>query len=137
MQTMMKTLVAALLLSSLAGCADLQARKESNALKNTLETYRKAIRWGYFETAANYLRLRRGELRKRDTASLKAVRVVSYEMSDPVLVGDRHEAHVTARIGYYRSDSGTLRQTRQDQTWWYSDTEKHWLLDGDLPDFDQ
>lgn len=135
MQMVMKALVAAMLVSLLAGCAQLQARRESNALKRTLETYREAIRWGYFETAANYRHPREGEVRELDPAGLKDVRVVSYEMSDPVLLSDRHEAHVTARIGYYRSDSGALRQIRQDQTWWYSSKEKHWLLDGDLPDF--
>jgi len=135
MMQMMKALVAAMLVSLLVGCAQIQARQESNALMNTLETYRKAIRWGYFETAANYRRPRQAQVHELDPASLKDVRVVSYEMSDPVLVRDRHEAHVTAMIGYYRSDSGALRQIRQDQTWWYSGKEKHWLLDGDLPDF--
>ncbi len=137
MPTMTKTLLVMLLLSLLTGCANIQARKESNALKATLETYRKAIRWGYFETAANYRRPRQGQVRELDPDRLKDVRVVSYEMSDPVLVGEQHEAHVTAHIGYYRSDSGALRQIRQDQTWWYSSDEKHWLLDGDLPDFRQ
>jgi len=137
MQILTKGLMVTMLLALLAGCAHIEARKESNALKTTLETYSKAIRWGYFETAANYRRPRQGEVRELDPVSLRDVRVVSYEMSDPVLLADQHEAHVAAQIGYYRNDSGAIRQIREEQIWWYSSTEKHWLLDGDLPDFSQ
>ncbi|MGH8657534.1 MAG: hypothetical protein ACREV4_03360 [Gammaproteobacteria bacterium] len=120
----------------LDGCASMQAAQRQENLDISLNTYLKLIRWGHFDTAAQYIRHREKEgppPRARD--NLEGVRVTFYEVLSQGLSDNQKEALVAVTLGFYDVDSGIVHRFHDRQMWWFDEAAKRWFLDGDLPDF--
>lgn len=152
-------LVTGLLL--VAACTDrLESRQRHTDLADRLREFTALIRWGYFDAAAG-MQLPR-ILGNQETAEAGVIdepgltpepelpgseaieganltppiRIISVDHVGQTFndVGD--EVYVVSIIGYYRTDTQTLRQLRYRHTWWYHSERKRWFLDSELPRFE-
>lgn len=122
----------------LSGCGSLPSiggEKRALSLDASVETYRKVIRWGYYEEAAKYLRTRDGSGADPDLARAARYRVTRYEVGDRLIADTGEEARVIAHIEYYEIDSGVINSMRDDQYWWYDAETRRWFLGSGLPPF--
>jgi hypothetical protein len=121
----------------LPGCASNEARSKADRLDSTVKGYGKLIRWGYFEDAAAFRRARPSSPTPPayNANRYRDIRVTSYDEVNRTINSTGKEAAVISEIGFYRTDMGIVKALRYPQVWWYSETEKHWFLDSDLPDF--
>lgn len=125
----------ALVLGGLAaGCATIREEQRYTELDITLRSYGAALRWGYYETAASFLRPRPGSEPTPPCAPRQDLRVTTYQVRDAGLSDDFLEARVRAAIAYVLLDQSAVRETTDVQTWWYSKEAQRWFLDGGLPE---
>lgn len=137
-RTMTLALMLALMLGILAGCGSVRSisgEKRAVSLEASAETYRKLIRWGYYDEAAKYVRARDGSQADADLARTARYRVTRYDIGDILLADTSVEGRVSALIEYYEIDSGVLDTIRDDQYWWYDEEGKRWYLGSGLPAF--
>lgn len=135
--TMIRTLLAVLLLTMLAGCGSMPLGKSDRAvvLEAALNNYRKLIRWGYYDEAAKYLRTADGKAIAADLKTAARYRVTNYTISNSIVADDGKEARVIATIEYYELDSGVIHLLHDAQMWWYEPEGKRWYLASPLPHF--
>ncbi len=123
----------------LTGCWNMGASKRSNQFDDTVNAYRILIRWGEFEKARNYIRLRQGEMHEFDPEYYQNIRVSRYEVIDRIAVGDDpddpREILVIIALDFNHADEVLLHTLRYEQLWWYDDEMARWFLDSNLPDF--
>ena len=143
-----QTLIVLLTLLAVAlgsGCAKLKGAiaedKRSMRYDDTIKAYMAAVRWGYYDVAAGFIRYRDEGLQQVNPAEeldyefLDGVRVSQYLLRDqrPTSVPD--EMQVTVAWSFYHTDYGMVNTVVDRQYWWYQADENSWYLDGTLPDF--
>ena len=120
--------VVALLLGACNPIATVQKRERLTTLESATNTYRKLMRWGHFDQAAQYLRTRDGELPAPDFEAMEHYRVTNFSFSDQLLSDTRTDAKVVAYIEYYNIDTGVAASVRDTQFWWYDEEQERWYL---------
>ncbi|MEM7541526.1 MAG: hypothetical protein AAF384_08045 [Pseudomonadota bacterium] len=128
------------LLTAMMGCQTTKVLKKTassraNSLEASVSAYRKALRWGYFEDAALYIRSQDGSSIPVDLDRVKRYRVTSYSISRQILADTNDIARVNAQIEYYELDSGIALLLNDVQQWWYDVKEERWYLGSPLPAF--
>lgn len=121
----------------LAGCA---TQTRSDTLTTTLTAYGSALRWGDFQSAAQFLdpdiRLKH-PLSELEIARYKQVRVSEYDDGNgPVPAGDG-SVQQTVHISLINIHTQSERTVVDHQTWHYDEKTKHWWLTSGLPDITQ
>lgn len=122
----------------LAGCSVMKgprAERRDKAFTATLDTYRKLIRWGYFEEAAQYLKGKDEALSPPDFDNYRKFKVTGYDVGEQMQSNDGNEARVHAMIEYYEIDSHVAGTVRDLQYWWYDEGAERWYLGSPLPIF--
>lgn len=109
--------------------------KRGQALEASVETYRKTLRWGYYDEAARYVRAQDGSDPRIDLDRMARYRITRLEVSDKLLADTGTEARVIAYIEYYEIDSGVIKTLRDEQYWWYDGEDERWYLGSNLPAF--
>lgn len=126
--------LAVLSMLALAGCAT-QTRKDT--LTTTLNAYGSTLRWGDFQSAAQFLDPKyRAEhpLSKLDLDRYKQVRVSEYDDgAGPVPAGE-FDVQQTVHISLINRHTQSERTIVDHQTWHYDEKTKHWWLISGLPD---
>ncbi len=121
----------------LAGCA---TKTRSDALTTTVNAYGSTLRWGDFQSAAQFIdpKIRAAHpLDPLDVARFKQVRVSEYDNgAGPVPISDG-EVQQTAQISLVNVHTQSERSIVDHQTWHYDETTKHWWLTSGLPDITQ
>lgn len=119
-----------------AGCAQISERKRDNTLRETLRTYAKYVRWGYYLEASTFIKRRDEDARPKVAPSdLENIRVTRYEVaSQRPLDETGDEILVVAAVDAYSTGSGVVLTQRYDQLWYFDPQTGRWFLDGDLPD---
>lgn len=153
-------LAAGLLL--VTACAErLESRQRHTDLSDRLKEFTALIRWGYFDAAAA-MQLPRilgdpeiaeaadvvddpeldpepeppGSEAIEGTNLTPPIRVISVDHVGQTFNDVEDEVYVVSIIGYYRTDTQTLRQLRYRHTWWYHSERERWFLDSELPRFE-
>ena len=129
-------LVALSLLGAL-GCGRVQQEKKTRTLEASTSAYGNALRWGYPETAWNYLT---PDVRVRlapEQVALKHIRVTAYEVVQPALLLDEEQdqAEQEVRIDFVRHDTQVVRSLTDHQRWGYDEASGGWRLQSDPPTF--
>jgi hypothetical protein len=120
-------------LAAITACGSMQEDRRAEALLAAANTYREAVRWGYWEAA---LELMHPDARKDlDPEALKNVRVTGYEVVGPSQITPEGKSARLARIDYVLQDEQRLKQVLDRQDWRWDDTRKVWLLHSSLPAF--
>ncbi len=133
MRRILSTLAASSLLL-LAGCA---SQQRSDSLTTTLAAYGSTLRWGDFQSAAQFIepKVRAAHpLSKLDLARFQQLRVSEYDDgTGPVPVGD-FEVQQTVQISVINVHTQVERSIVDHQTWHFDQKTKHWWLTSGLPD---
>jgi len=136
MRRILSTLVVLSLLL-LAGCA---TRTRSDALTTTLKAYGSTLRWGDFQSAAQFIdpAVRAAHpLSSLELARYQQVRVSEYDDgAGPVPTGD-FDVQQTAMISLVNIHTQSERSVVDHQTWHYDEKTKRWWLTSGLPDITQ
>lgn len=137
MRRTLSLLVVVLATMLLAGCA---TKTRSDALMTTLKAYGSTLRWGDFQSAAQFIdpAVRAAHpLTPLQLARYRQVRVSEYDDGPgPVPVGD-FEVRQTAQISLINVHTQSERSIVDQQTWRYDENAKRWWLISGLPDITQ
>lgn len=129
--------VAVLLLMLLVGCA---AKTRSDSLVSTLNTYGSTLRWGDFQSAAQFVDpdVRAAHpLTSLQLARFQQVQVSEYDDgAGPVASGDL-DVQQTVVIRLINIHTQSERSIVDHQTWHYDENAKRWWLTSGLPDITQ
>ena len=121
----------------LAGCA---TQKRSDTLTTTLTAYGSALRWGDFQSAAQFLdpeiRLKH-PLSDLEIARYKQVRVSEYDDGNGPVPAADGDVQQTVHISLINIHTQSERTVVDHQTWHYDEKTKHWWLTSGLPDITQ
>lgn len=132
-------LIAVFCLATQSACnpiGNIQKRESLTQLEAATNTYRKLMRWGHFDQAAQYLRANGDEpLAKPDLEDMARFRVTSYTVADQLVADTRTDARVTAYIEFYNVDTGVTDSVRDEQFWWYDKETRRWYLGSPMLDF--
>jgi type II secretory pathway pseudopilin PulG len=129
-------LVSLSLLSACSGFLTPREERRQKSLLEATETYRKLLRWGSYEQAAQYLRGKGEELPPPDLKKMAHYKISGYYPSDQLQNDTGDEVRVITMIDYYDIDSGVAKSLRDEQYWWYDAEQKHWFLGSPMPDLD-
>ena len=130
--------VALTILFCLLACNPVQRikdRQHAEDLHAATDTFRKLIRWGYYDQAVKYVRARDGSTKTPDVNEASRFKVTHYTVTSTLISDDGQDAEVVASIEYYEVESGVAKTIREQQHWWFEGTEKRWYLSSGLPDF--
>jgi hypothetical protein len=130
--------ILSILLSSLvlcvAGCA---AHKRSDLLTTTLNAYASTLRWGDFESAAQFIdpQIRaKHPLDRLDIARYQQVKVSEYDDGAGPVPVDANDVQQTVHISLVNVHTQSERSIVDHQTWHYDEKAGHWWLTSGLPD---
>lgn len=104
-------------------------------LRAVVNTYRKLMRWGHYDQAAQYLKARDGSKSEPDFKDMSRYKITNLTITDEIISKTDFEAKVTAYIDFYDIDSGRATSVREDQFWWYDEEEKRWYLGSPMISF--
>lgn len=119
--------------SLLSGCARMDRREKLSDLQDALQSYAAALRWERYSDAYEYIQARDGSKPALDTEGFDGYRVTDIDIIRSDLNLEETEAKTYVAIHYYKDTSGTVREIKEAQDWWYDADRKRWFLDGDLP----
>ncbi len=127
-------LVVALLSS---GCAHIRQEKKTQGLTAATYAYGNALRWGYYDSAWNYLDPTIRSRLSPDQLQLKSVRLTAYEVIQPPLLiaEDQDQAEQWVQIDYVRQDTQVVHSLTDHQVWRYDVMSEGWRLTSDPPHF--
>ncbi|OOG53736.1 hypothetical protein [Rhodanobacter sp. C03] len=131
------SLFALLTMLLLTGCA---TQQRSDTLTTTLTAYASTVRWGDFQSAAQFLdpKIRAAHpLSDLDIARYKQVRVSEYDDGNGPVPAGEGSVQQTVHIGLINVHTQTERSIVDHQTWHYDEKAKHWWLTSGLPDITQ
>jgi len=125
-----------LCVATLAGCSLVKgpaAERRDKAFVQAVETYRKLIRWGYFEQAMQYQKGRDEPLPAPNLGDYAGYKITGYDVGEQVLSNDGDEARVIAQIEFFETDSRVAGSVRDEQLWWYDKEAARWYIGSPLP----
>lgn len=128
-------LLGAVLLGACAEVPMVAKRSRVDDFDTTVKSYGKMLRWGYYDEAAKLLRARDGSVVEADFDRVARYRITRYEIGSKLVDDTGREGRVLAAIEYYDVDTGIVRELRDEQLWWFDDTDERWYLGTPLPGF--
>lgn len=109
-----------------AGCGSGLGGSAMENLTDSVRVYNDGVRWGRFETAANFLPPKqRTKWVDDEDARSKDLRITEYDVVSVEPKGEL-EAKVHIKVGWYKLDSATVHETHEMQTW--ERHGKNWLI---------
>lgn len=126
-------ILSTVILSACTGFLTPREERRQKALFEATDTYRKLLRWGYFEEAAQYLKGNGEEIPRPDLARMAHYKISGYHPSEQLQNDTGDEVRLIALIDYYDIDSGAANSLRDEQYWWYDAEQKRWYLGSPMP----
>jgi len=114
---------------------DLQHRESMTKLRAVVNTYRKLMRWGHFDQAAQYIKARDGSEMLPDLEEMSRYKVTGFSIAEQIVSETEFDAKVTAYVEFYEIDTLVTSSVRDEQLWWYDEIEKRWYLGSPMVDF--
>lgn len=136
--TVRSTLLLVFALLLLSGCnpvKNMQERERITQLRLVANNYRKMMRWGHFDQAAQYLKSSDGSQTPPDLKNMARYKVTNYTVADQIASESQYEAKVTVYVDFYDIDTGVASSVRDEQFWWFDKEEKHWFLGSPMLNF--
>ncbi|TDJ65172.1 MAG: hypothetical protein E2O36_00580 [Proteobacteria bacterium] len=104
-------------------------------MNSVVNIYRKLMRWGHYDQAAQYLKARDDSPMLPDFKAMSRYKVSSYTIADQIFSDTDFEAKITAYVDFYNIDTGVALSLRDEQFWWYDEQEKRWNLGSPMMNF--
>ena len=134
-RTLIFMLLSTLALAACNPIKNIQSRERITELRAVVNTYRKLMRWGHYDQAAQYLKKKDGSQATSNFENMARYRVTSLTIADQITSDEELEAKVTAYIDFYDIDTGIASSLRDEQIWWYSVDDKRWFLGSPMVNF--
>jgi hypothetical protein len=126
-------------LAMLSGCGvvgNIQKRETVTQLEAVTNTYRKLMRWGHYDQAAEYLKgYGEQSLAEPELKDMARFKVTSYTFADQLVADTLVDARVTAYVEFYDIDTGVTKAARDEQFWWYDKEAGRWYLGSPMLNF--
>jgi len=120
---------------SFLGCATYKNQKQLDTFEKTTDSYRLAIRWGYYEMAHKFIIIKDNEKQATAFEKFKDIKVTSYEIQRINISENKQSVKQTVEIQYYHINQMIEKTLIDRQLWEYDVTEQKWYLQSGLPDF--
>jgi hypothetical protein len=120
---------------SFLGCATYKDQKQLDTFEKTTDSYELAIRWGYYEMAYKFIRIKDNEKHAPAFDRFEDIKVTSYEIQRINVSENKQSAMQTVEIQYYKINQMIQKTLIDRQSWEYDVTEQKWYLHSGLPDF--
>jgi len=135
-ESRLTSMIAGLLLTLiLTGCNPIKQDRMTDTLQNATNGYQKALRWGYFENAYNYIHPDR-RVEAISPEALEGLRLTGYDVIQPPTINtESGTATQLVAIDYLYEDRQVVKQIKDRQLWRYDAKEKSWWLESGLPAF--
>ncbi len=117
----------------LPGCATMERNRQVSALENSTHRYREALRWGYWQTAAELLHP--SAQAQVDLEPLENVRISGIEVVRPAAISPEGTAFQLVQIDYVLADEQRVKRILDRQDWRWDEPRQQWLLHSGLPTF--
>jgi len=123
----------------LSACASLTEYRRKNLYEARVSRFSHDLRWGDYEKAATYIKMRDKQPKTLDLDYLKQIRITRYDLiSEKPLASDEKvptEIQSVYAVDFYDSSNNIVQTFRYQQVWWFDETLDNWFLDTNLPDF--
>lgn len=119
----------------LSACVSLTQRQQMDLLDSTSRSYGKAVRWGYFDSAVQFIKIKDGKSISVKPGAYKDIKVIGYEQASSIAADDLSYAEIIVEIKYYRESSAVVKTLVDKQRWEYDTSSEKWYLNGKLPAF--
>jgi len=123
----------------LSACASVTEFRRGNIYEARVYQFSHDLRWGDYEKAYAYIKMRDRPPKPLDLDYLKQIRVTRYELiKEMPLASDEKgatEIQSLYEVDFYHRSNNIVKNFRYQQVWWYDKTLDNWFLDTDLPDF--
>ena len=116
-------------------CARISTIAKENAFEAQSRSYMRAIRWGEYEAAREFLRLEEG-VSMPAVQEMQDIRVTSYEVKTISLSQNQETVFQTVEIKYYRATLPVVKTITDQQIWEYDVGSEIWYLKSGLPGFE-
>ena len=128
-------LLSILILLLLAGCGAVKKDKLAVGLQSATNAYQSALRWGYYETAYDFLHpdVRQG---KPLPKVLDGLRLTGYDVVQPPTIQGEETATQIVMIEYLHEDRQIVKQITDRQLWRWDESVQAWRLHSGLPKFE-
>ena len=120
----------------LAACNSYSTQKKMTKLEESITSYEVALRWAQHQDAYSYHVSPNGTQPPANLDKMSEISVTGIDITDKVVNEDQTEAYVKGVIRYYNKNQGTEKKLKLEQTWWYSEENKQWYIDGEFPAFE-
>ena len=127
--------IACILVFLISGCAGIQTGKKMTLFDDTARAYLRAIRWGEYEAAYAFKKLRGPDNKITDFEDLRQVRVTAFNVQETILSEDKSSIVRVVDFQYYRITNVTVKNLIDHQKWEYDEQANRWYLTSGLPDF--
>ncbi len=131
------TLATLIGLAMIAGCA---SDGRSLSLNDTLESYRKTIRWDAARTAAQYLHPEQRPSERQlgfQLSRLEQFKVSGYQTTGPGSFDAEGQYVQTVQINLSNRHTAVEKTLVDRQSWQWDDERERWWLTSGLPDVSQ
>lgn len=125
--------LAVLLVGLSGGCQVIDDYDRMDIFNQSIRGDGAALRWGHENSIANYIRSPDGSRSGEFLSFNPNIRVSEYTIRTIEFSDDKTQALVTARLGYFETDSGVVRELADRQNWWYDEKSRGWYMDGAVP----
>jgi hypothetical protein len=131
-----QTLLLLLAILALGACASAKPDIRAEVLDIDVAAYYDHLRWGHYEEATAFQSLPAGQEASTDQLELLAhFHISSYELLSRTVSADKNAARIAVRLDYYDDQNGTAQTVREERTWIYVPTTKHWKIEAGFPEF--
>ncbi len=120
---------------SFLGCATYKDQKQLETFEKTTDSYGLALRWGYYEMAYKFIKIKDNEKQAPTFEKFKDIKVTSYEIQRINISENKQSVKQTVEIQYYKINQMIEKTLIDSQSWEYDVTEQKWYLHSGLPDF--
>ena len=123
------------MLGLLTACNRYQTQKKLDNLEESITSYEVALRWAQHQDAYSYHVSPNGTQPPANLDRLQEISVTGIDITDKVINDDQTKANIKGVIRFFNKNQGTEKKIKLDQTWWYSEENKQWYIDGEFPNF--
>jgi hypothetical protein len=131
------SVILAVLVLLLTACAHVRQEKKTQSLAAATYAYGNALRWGYYETAWNYLDPAIRARISPEQHRFKSIRLTAYDVVQPtiILAENQNQAEQWVQIDYVHQDTQVVHSLTDHQIWRYDEIKGDWQLHSDPPIF--
>jgi hypothetical protein len=123
---------AGLALALLSGCGSIENDRRATTLQTLTNGYQSALRWGYYDAAAEFLQPGTHP-DQGATTRFRGLRMTGYDVIQPLRLLDPTTAVQTVLIEYLHEDQQVVQNCVDQQRWRWDGTRNRWFLASGLP----